>query len=133
MGSVLLRSVVRCSLLVRPEKGHEKDREFAALTRNENPLLCLSLSLNLVFLLLPNPRPQPPDPSRRLDLSLHLVILWSLPRTWTRSVGTKNRSPSSGTLFRPLTVEWPGGISPPGSPRTGHEPLDSSGSYYPAE
>lgn len=28
-------------------------------------------------------------------------------------------------------VEWRRGISPPRSPRTGHEPLDSSGSCYP--
>src|ERR1700733_12651793 len=32
---------------------------------------------------------------------------------------------------RPDAVEWRGGISPPRSPKTGHEPLDSSGSYRP--
>lgn len=30
------------------------------------------------------------------------------------------------------SVEWPGGVAPPGSHRTGLEPLDSSGSCYPA-
>jgi hypothetical protein len=31
-----------------------------------------------------------------------------------------------------LVVEWREGISPSRSPKTGHEPLDSSGSYCPA-
>src|SRR6185437_6286284 len=35
------------------------------------------------------------------------------------------------TLTRSLTGEWPGGVSPPGSLRTGREPLDSSGSHHP--
>ena len=33
---------------------------------------------------------------------------------------------------RLLPVEWPGGLSPPGSPRTVREPLDSYGSHCPA-
>ena len=36
----------------------------------------------------------------------------------------------SGCAQRYLThVEWPGGLSPPGSPRTVREPLDSYGSH----
>jgi hypothetical protein len=35
-------------------------------------------------------------------------------------------------LFTKAQVEWREGISPSRSPRTGHEPLDSSGSYRPA-
>jgi RNA polymerase sigma-70 factor (ECF subfamily) len=34
--------------------------------------------------------------------------------------------------FKKSSVEWREGLSPSRSPRTGHEPLDSSGSYCPA-
>jgi hypothetical protein len=37
-------------------------------------------------------------------------------------------SNSADTLLR---GEWPGGIAPPGSLRTVHEPLDSHGSHHP--
>src|SRR5262245_16242011 len=47
----------------------------------------------------------------------------------------KNRSTTQRTLPSPLPCvllgEWRGGIAPPRSPRTGREPLDSSGSRHP--
>jgi hypothetical protein len=53
-----------------------------------------------------------------------------------RVLGTSRRRPvDPGKLTRSgsaragaAPVEWPGGLSPPGSPRTVHEPLDSYGS-----
>src|SRR6202040_581419 len=38
-----------------------------------------------------------------------------------------NANSDKSTLFQAI-VEWPGGLSPPGSPRTVREPLDSYGS-----
>ena len=56
MGRVLLRSVVRCGLSVRPEKDHERFREFASLTRKRefsprSRLLSLSRVINDVLVL----------------------------------------------------------------------------------
>ena len=51
---------------------------------------------------------------RRLALSLYFVLLWSLPRTWMRSVGTKNLGATRRneqplfSLFQPLSSHlWP--------------------------
>ena len=49
------------------------------------------------------------------------------------SLGT-GRALDLGLVPKPVRrgSEWPGGIAPPGSLRTGREPLDSPGSHHPA-
>ena len=57
----------------------------------------------------------------------------ALPRRWARDVPAltlfyQGFDELWGLNVEQIEVEWPGGLSPPGSPRTVREPLDSYGS-----